>query len=96
MTAVDRNHPLVTRGAVAGVIAEYDRAKGKHRENTLDGAGTDDLRRLAALVEEIGEVAELLTYDKGQHAHGRADWQSQLKAELTQVASLALTWASIL
>jgi NTP pyrophosphatase (non-canonical NTP hydrolase) len=68
---------------------EYDRAKAKHSEHTLDGALATDLTRLAALVEEVGESAEAMTYDAGERAMA-------LKKELIQVANVALTWASIL
>jgi hypothetical protein len=84
-------HSLVATGVIDDVLAEYDRAKAKHGENTLDGASATDLLRLAALVEEVGEVAELLTYDKAR-MHG----SDRLKAELIQVATVAATWASVL
>jgi hypothetical protein len=81
---------------IRAVIAEYQRARAKHGENTLDGALATDLTRLAALIEETGEVAELLTYDKDERVHGAHGHAAQLRAELIQVASVALTWASIL
>lgn len=83
------DHPLDDKGIIRAVIAEYDRAKGKHGEHTLDGALATDLTRLAALVEEVGEVAEAMTYDAGERA-------AALKKELVQVANVALTWASTL
>lgn len=89
-------HPLVETGVLDDLIAEYNRAKAKHGDNTLDGSASNDLKRLAALVEETGEVAELLTYDAGQHFHGDVDHAVQLRKELIQVANVALTWASIL
>lgn len=75
------------------VALEYDSAKRKHGEYTLDERmGTDDyhlrsLLRLGALMEEVGEVAEHFTYDKPA---------TGLRQELIQVANLALTWASVL
>lgn len=78
------------------VVEEYMRAKSKHGEHTLDGSAITDITRLAALVEETGEVAELFTYDKNAHAAGETDWEKQLKKELIQVANVALTWARIL
>jgi hypothetical protein len=84
-------HPLTSSGIIDDLVAEYDRANVKHGENTLDGANATDLLRLAALVEEVGEVAELLTYDKAR-MHGA----ERLKAELVQVATVAATWASVL
>ena len=91
MSELPGGHPLARSGVIAGLVAEYDRAKAKHGENTLDGTESNDLRRLAALVEEVGEVAELLTYDKAR-MHGA----ERLRAELVQVANVAVTWASIL
>jgi NTP pyrophosphatase (non-canonical NTP hydrolase) len=94
----NNEHPLVISGVVAAVLSEYERAKAKHGENTLDGAASNDLLRLAALVEEVGEVAELLTYDN--LAPGNTEQEkhrlTSLKAELIQVANVCVTWASIL
>jgi NTP pyrophosphatase (non-canonical NTP hydrolase) len=90
------DHPLDDAGVIRAVLDEYTRAKAKHGEHTLDGQQSSDLLRLAALVEEVGEVSELFTYDKDQHAHDEADWRAQLKKELIQVANVACTWASIL
>lgn len=47
-----------------------------------------DLRRLATLTEEVGEVGRALTYDK--------DHAGALRKELIQVATMAVAWASIL
>jgi len=90
------DHPLDAAGIIRAVLDEYDFAKMKHGENTLDGELSNDLLRLAALVEECGEVAELMTYDKNQDVHGVEDHQKRLKRELLQVANMSLTWASIL
>lgn len=99
------DHPLDDKGVIRAVMAEYDRAKEKHGEHTLDGALSNDMLRLAALVEEVGEVAHELTYDqqplpedgtRAEVAALHADLNARLKKELIQVASVALTWASIL
>lgn len=98
------DHPLDDRGVIHAVMAEYDRAKVKHGENTLDGSLSNDLLRLAALVEEVGEVAHELTYDRVNvlitTVHGdesvTQDAKQRLKKELVQVAAVACTWASIL
>lgn len=74
--------------AMAACYAEYERAKAKHGEHTLDGKLCDDMNRLASLTEEVGEVGRCLTYDQ--------DHAKDLKKELIQVANVALTWASIL
>lgn len=92
LSLITLTHPLEESGVIAAVIAEYDRAKAKHGKNTLDGELSNDTLRLAALVEEVGEVAELLTYDRRADANSRY----ALKNELTQVATVAATWASIM
>jgi hypothetical protein len=78
------------------VAEEYHRAKQKHGEFTMDGKmghdviinPSNNLLRLAALMEEVGEVSEHFTYDKVD--------DPGLRKELIQVANVALTWASIL
>lgn len=86
--------PPVFWGCLVAVTDEYVRAKLKHGDHTLDGSLADDLLRISALGEEYGEVCQALTYDKRDSdalAHER-----HLRAELIQVANVALTWASIL
>lgn len=78
------------------VEKEYWRAQDKHGEFTLDGSmsggellsAENQLLRLGALMEEVGEVAEHFTYDKLN--------KEDLYKELIQVANVALTWATIL
>lgn len=97
-------HPLDDSGVLRLVRAEYNRAKKQHGESTLDGALSTDLLRLAALIEEVGEAASELTYDRvGMHVTTRLgdsqvtlSSQQRLKRELIQVANVALTWASII
>jgi hypothetical protein len=98
MSELPGGHPLARSGVIAGLVAEYDRAKAKHGENTLDGALSNDLMRLAALVEEVGEVAHELTYDAAGFALAtdEAARVKRLRTELVQVANVAITWASIL
>lgn len=87
------SHPLLDSGVIGLLIAEYDHAKAKHGENTLDGANSNDMLRLAALVEEVGETARELTYDQ---AGSPAERATRLKSELIDVANVACTWAGIL
>jgi hypothetical protein len=89
------SHPLYASGVIAELIAEYDRAKVKHGEHTLDGSLSNDLLRLAALVEEVGEVARWLTYDHTDEM-ASANRRRKMREELVQVATVATTWASIL
>lgn len=66
--------------------AEYDRAVEKHgTDKVLTSTTMPDDMKLFALVEEIGEVARCLTYDK-EHA-------GDLIEEAVQVGGLALAWA---
>jgi NTP pyrophosphatase (non-canonical NTP hydrolase) len=67
---------------------EYGAMRRKHQEHSIDGEQSSDFERLAALVEEFGEVGECLTYDKM--------FRDRLRDELIQLANVAITWASIL
>lgn len=67
------------------VQAESLRAHLKHGDKSLLNPDMSMVEKLAALVEEVGEVARALTYD------ARTD-QDHLVKELIQVASVALTW----
>jgi hypothetical protein len=92
------DRPVAFAAVIGDVILEYDRAKVKHGENTLDGALSNDLLRLAALVEEVGEVAHELTYDAAGFGleTDEAARVKRLRTELVQAANVAITWASIL
>lgn len=65
---------------------EMQRARAKHGAESLDGEYTTDLKRLASLGEEYGEVAECFTYDKER---------GELYTELIQTANVAVTWATV-
>lgn len=65
---------------------EYDRAKAKHGDMTLDNPEMSEPLKYFTLIEEVGEVARALTYDR-EHAGG-------LIEEITQVGGLALAWAT--
>lgn len=80
--------------AIHDVCVEFARARAKHGEFTLDGTMTgnptyDNSLRLGALIEEVGEVGRIFTYDNDESAE-------DLHKELIQVANVALTWASLL
>lgn len=71
------------------VQAEIARAVGKHGyTRTPLWVGMTDREKLAVLVEEVGEVAHALNYDSAD--------QDNLKAELIQVATMALAWRASL
>lgn len=71
------------------VQAEAVRAHLKHGANSMLNPDLPWWLKLAALVEEVGEVAHELTYDQS----GDRD---KLVKELIQVASVALTWVESL
>lgn len=58
-------------------------AHAKHGPNSIEGRPADDPGWLAILVEEVGEVAQQLTYDHD----GR-----KLRAELVDVLAVASAW----
>lgn len=64
---------------------EYDRACLLHPGMTLDSPEPTDAQRIAAVVEELGEVARATTYD----AHA-----GDLATELIQLGALAAAWAT--
>lgn len=70
--------------AVDLVLAERDRAGGLSAKGAIPGRCDDDwitdTQRLAALTEEVGEVARCLNDDRSP------------KDELVQVAAVALGW----
>lgn len=73
------------------VSAEAIRAHLKHKEHggSLLDPGLSTEKRLAALMEEVGEVARALTYDGDQG-------KDHLVKELIQTANVALTWVEFL
>lgn len=70
--------------------AEYDRAAAKHDGITPYHQGMTDVHRAAILIEEVGEVARALTPDAAAPTGHAGD----LRAELVQVATMALAWAA--
>ncbi|HZM82925.1 MAG TPA: hypothetical protein VFC19_44990 [Candidatus Limnocylindrales bacterium] len=71
------------------VNAEALRAHLKHGDKSLLNPKMPAVEKLAALVEEVGEVGRALSDD---HGHDR----DHLVTELVQVASVALTWVESL
>jgi hypothetical protein len=59
------------------------KAHAKHGANSIESIPADDPRWLAILVEEIGEVANALTYDGPKEG---------LRAELIDVMAVASAW----
>lgn len=89
MTSSDRG--VLSIQTLDALIREAERAHLKHKDHggsLLDPAlGT--MERLAALVEEVGEVARALTYDNNKGI-------DHLMTELNQVANVAATWYEFL
>jgi hypothetical protein len=85
------------------VQAEAVRAHLKHGPMSLLNPEMPWSYKLAALMEEVGEVARELTYDGGGYLNGPrplgpsdAERRDCLVKELIQVASVALTWVESL
>lgn len=76
-------------GGGFAVYQEVERARlkahEKHGENSIEVEPADSPRWLAILVEEIGEVANALTYDGPQ---------DNLRAELVDVLAVASAWVA--
>ena len=69
---------------------EYDRAATKHHGITPYYPSMSDTHRAAILIEEVGEVARALTPDAAAPTGHAGD----LRAELVQVATMALAWTA--
>ncbi len=77
--------PLVLSALTLDAVqAEATRAHLKHGPKSLVNPAVPAVEKLAALVEEVGEVGQCLTYDQ--------DHAGTLVKELLQVASVALSW----
>jgi hypothetical protein len=74
------------------VQAEAVRAYLKHGDMSLLNPEVPWSLKLAALMEEVGEVAHELTYD----CEGGSGVRERLVQELLQVASVALSWVESL
>jgi NTP pyrophosphatase (non-canonical NTP hydrolase) len=61
------------------------KAHEKHGDNSIEREPADSPRWLSILVEEIGEVANALTYDGPQ---------GNLRAELVDVLAVAAAWVA--
>lgn len=70
------------------VHAERERAHAKHgaQGNSREQAHWTNAEWLPILVEEVGEVAHLLTYDWA------GDIKVEMRKELVQVAAMACAW----
>lgn len=91
------------------IVAERHRAHAKHGATSMESCDRFADRRYRVLGEEMGEVAEVL--NDREHAHDRLgdydEWQRSLqiqdedfagllRAELIQVAAMAVAWIAAL
>ena len=74
----------------AEIRAERERAHAKHGDKSMEAWPVTDLRRLAILLEEVGEVAK--EFNDASLAGGEPDLAA-LRSELVQVATMAAAWA---
>jgi hypothetical protein len=81
---------VALRGTFGSVLTEIRRAVAKHgySRTPLSKDPADAGKKLAVLVEEVGEVAHALNYDSAN--------LDNLKDELVQVATMALAWRASL
>jgi hypothetical protein len=79
---------MLSPSTLHAVQVEAMRAHLKHGDRSLLNPTMLAVEKLAALVEEVGEVGRALTYDQ-DHSEG-------LIRELIQVASVALSWVESL
>jgi hypothetical protein len=75
------------------VAAERERAHAKHGATSCEGMPALDPGRLPILVEEVGEVARELN---DLRHHQTAEARSRTRAELVQVAAVAVGWIAAL
>lgn len=83
------NYLVLSQLTLDAIQAEAIRAHNKHGKNSLVNPNMHWSLKLAALMEEVGEVAHELTYDIN-------DSKSDLVKELIQVAGLAAAWVESL
>lgn len=92
----------ITPEAVQALLDEHEHAAEKHGYgHVLTNPEMAEGEKFAALTEELGEVAQLLTYDKRPaqdaatpeiQARWNQEWRTKLAGELLQVSNLALAW----
>ena len=97
--------PLTYTERVLNLVAherdrqEQRKAAGRFRFTCADaGPGSmSNAEKLTVLVEEVGEVArEVLTQDGRRLARDTVGTRQALRAELIQVAAVAVAWAEAL
>lgn len=72
------------------------KAQGRF-EYTCADSGMSDAEKMTVLIEEVGEVArEVLTQDGRRLARDTVGTRDALRAELVQVAAVAVAWIEAL
>lgn len=69
------------------IMRAREKAHAKHGDNSIEAISANDPRWLSILVEEIGEVANALTYDGPT---------GNLRSELVDVLAVASAWLAAL
>lgn len=88
---------ILSQSILDAIQAEAIRAHTKHGDNSLINPNMPTILKLAALMEEVGEVARTLTYDNlPQLDSTKAYWKEHIIEELIQVASVAASWVESL
>jgi NTP pyrophosphatase (non-canonical NTP hydrolase) len=72
------------------VREERIRAHQKHGDTSMEASAPNTYRRLAILMEEVGEVAR--EFNEAEHGNRPVDL-ALLRKELIQVAAMAGAWA---
>jgi NTP pyrophosphatase (non-canonical NTP hydrolase) len=93
MTTEPRRGLIVGINIYDDIDRERQYAHIKHGASSIEGRPPDDPGRLAILVEEVGEVARNLNdrrHDQGLAIEATMD--HALRAELVQVAAMAVGW----
>lgn len=72
------------------ITVERERAHEKHGDTSMESFDTDDMNRLAILMEEVGEVAR--EFNEARHGDRPLD-VGRLRKELIQTAAMAVAWA---
>lgn len=70
--------------ALGAIVFERMSQEKKHGDESCASPSNTDAKRLAILVEEVGEVAKAMTYDNGN--------EDELQKELVQVAAVCVAW----
>lgn len=82
----------------AAINAEAIKAQVKHKDKTPLSHEMTGAECLAILMEEVGEVAHMFTYDANnwRETEDEDKWRLRVEKELIQVAAVAAMWVESL